>query len=76
MNSGRRSVLNHGILVQTDLAAFENGHVPQGYLPAVLRGVKCYDPSELGHQKAITERNRAVGEANGVLQVRRGFMVS
>jgi len=50
--------------------------VPQGYLPAVLRGVKCYDPSELGHQKAITERNRAVGEANGVLQVRGGFMVS
>jgi hypothetical protein len=56
MNSGRRSVLNHGILVETDLAAFADGRGPQGYLPAVLRGVNCYDPSEMGHQKTITER--------------------
>ena len=56
MNSGRRSVLNHGILVETDFAALEDGHLPQESLPAVLRGVKCYDPSKMGHQKAITER--------------------
>ena len=72
MNSGRRWVLNHGILVETDFAALEDGHLPQESLPAVLRGVKCYDPSKMGHQKAITERIERVREANGVLQVRRG----
>jgi putative ATPase len=31
-------------------------YVPQEYLPQVLRGVKWYEPTEFGHEKAVKER--------------------
>ncbi len=36
--------------------AYEDGYVPQDYLPDALRGQKWYEPSEFGYEKTIAER--------------------
>src|SRR5882762_10139583 len=36
--------------------AFEDGYVPQDYLPDALRGQKWYEPSEVGFEKDIKQR--------------------
>src|SRR6184192_2389513 len=36
--------------------AYEDGYVPQDYLPDALRGQKWYEPSEFGFEKTIAER--------------------
>jgi len=36
--------------------AYDEGYVPQDYLPEALRGQKWYEPSEFGYEKTIAER--------------------
>ena len=35
---------------------YESGYTPQEYLPESLRGVKWYEPTDLGYEKTVKER--------------------